>query len=324
MKVLFVCSGNSANGINPIIERQGNSLKEKGVSVSYFTINGKGFKGYFSAIFKLRKFLKKNDFDVLHAHYSLSGYVAILGRGHQKIVLSFMGSDLLGDNNWKKQVKLKSKIFAKINIVIAKLFFNKVIVKSPEMLKAFGVSDKTVELPNGVNLSVFSSTDLTEAKKAVRFNMDKRHVVFISNPERPEKNFALAKQAFALLDASQYELHIIFDLSTEQLISYYNAADVVLMTSLHEGSPNVIKEAMACNCPIVSTPVGDVKNLLDGVEGCYIADHDPENVKNYIIKACDYRRAKEFTNGKTRLVQLELSSEAVADKLINVYKSILV
>lgn len=307
MRVLFVCSGNTASGINPIIERQGTSLIKKGVDVVYFPIEGKGFKGYYSSISKLRTYLRSNQFDLLHAHYALCGYVAYFGGKKYKRVLSFMGSDLL-----------ENSVLTRLNKWIAKSFFDKIILKSDEMMNAFGSSDKKILIPNGVDLEVFKRQDKVSAQKALKFDSAKRHIIFVANPARQAKNFQLAKKATDLLDKSKYELHIVFNLETEQLVQYYNAADVVLMTSLHEGSPNVIKEAMACGCPIVTTNVGDVAYLLKDVKGCFVTDLNEENIKNSIIEAAEHG----ITNGKEKLMQLKLSSEDVADKLLELYKSI--
>ncbi len=101
---------------------------------------------------------------------------------------------------------------------------------------------------------------------------------------------------------------------------YLNATDVLLLTSKWEGSPNVIKEAMACNCPIVSTNVGDVKWLLDGVEGCFITTNDPRDVADKINKALNF---KSKTKGRDKLFRLGFDSEHIAKKIIKVYEELI-
>ena len=101
---------------------------------------------------------------------------------------------------------------------------------------------------------------------------------------------------------------------------YLNASDLLLSTSLWEGSPNVIKEAMACNCPIVTTNVGDVKWLLDGVEGCLITTNDPKDVADKIKKALNF---KGRTKGRDKLISLGLDSEHIAKKIIKVYEEVI-
>jgi glycosyltransferase involved in cell wall biosynthesis len=311
MKVLFVSSGNLANGINPIVERQGNSLVQKGIDVNFFAVKGKGISGYVSAVFELRKFLKENNVDVIHAHYALCGYVALFAARKEKLVLSFMGSDLLEVNG----------LFAVMNKFIARSF-GKIIVKSDEMLKILGSSEKAIVIPNGVDLEIFKPASKQESQRKLGFDENKVHVLFAADPKRAGKNYELAQKTISMFDQNKYELHTVFNQSTEQLVLNYNAADVILMTSLYEGSPNVIKEAMACNCPIVSTNVGDVKELLENVKGCFVTTHNAGEIKDSIIKASEYRLKNNETNGRDKIIKMELNSDVVADKIISIYKSL--
>lgn len=131
MKVLFVSSGNSEFGISPIIKNQGESLKQNGIDLYYFTIKGKGIKGYLKNIPILKKYLKNHNYDIIHAHYSLSAIVATLS-GAKPLVVSLMGSDIYGNVN----IDGKRKFYSYINILSAKLlhpFVNKIIVKSKNL-----------------------------------------------------------------------------------------------------------------------------------------------------------------------------------------------
>src|SRR4030042_4531165 len=104
------------------------------------------------------------------------------------------------------------------------------------------------------------------------------------------------------------------------IIHYLNAADVLLLTSFHEGSPNVIKEAMACNCPVVSTDVGDVRWVVGNTSGYYISSFDPGELAEKIKLAIVFREKHRQTNGRDRISELGLDSETVAKKIIDVYK----
>ena len=95
------------------------------------------------------------------------------------------------------------------------------------------------------------------------------------------------------------------------------------MTSFSEGSPNVIKEAMACNCPIVSTDVGDVREVFGETEGCYISCPDSFKVAEEIKKALEFANTKRRTNGRQRIIDLGLDSESVAGRIVEVYKNVL-
>ena len=109
MKVLFIASGNSENfEISPFIKVQGQSLLKVGVEIDYFPIKGRGILGYLRAGFDLRNYLKTNQCDLIHAHYSLSGWTAILGARKIPVVLSLMGSDAYGDYIGKNKIRFVS------------------------------------------------------------------------------------------------------------------------------------------------------------------------------------------------------------------------
>jgi teichuronic acid biosynthesis glycosyltransferase TuaC len=118
-------------------------------------------------------------------------------------------------------------------------------------------------------------------------------------------------------------LHVINCVSIDELKYFYSAADLLLLTSFHEGSPNVIKEAMACNCPIVSTNVGDVPEVIGKTEGCFLASFDPIDVAEKMRFALEFAQTKGRTNGRQRIIELGLDSETVSAKIIEVYNKVL-
>ena len=117
------------------------------------------------------------------------------------------------------------------------------------------------------------------------------------------------------------QFKVIHGISHEQTIREIKKSSCVLLTSLWEGSPNIIKEAMACERPIVSTNVGDVDWLLEGVNGCYITNWDKETIANSIIQALNFSSLNKSTNGRKKLLELNLDSGSIAKKIIEIYKS---
>lgn len=311
MKVLFISSGNSKNGISPIVKNQGESLKTKGIEVNYFTIKGKGLKSYFNHIFILKKHLQLNKYDVIHAHYSFSAYVASLA-GAKPLVVSLMGSDLKA-----------SKVF-KYLIICFKVFFRwkQIIVKSEDMKYSLNIK-KCIVIPNGVDLDLFKPIDKQYCIEELGWNLNKKHILFAANPNRPEKNFKLAETAFSFLDNKIFDLHFLNNVSNSSMPLYFNASNLIILTSLWEGSPNVIKEAMACCRPIVSTNVGDVKWLFGDEEGFYVSTFEIDNVKSKILQAYEYSLLKGKTNGISRIKFLNLDSGFIANKLENIYEAII-
>lgn len=301
MKILFVRSGN--HGVDPISQNQGGSLLEKGHDVYFFDIIGRGFFGYLSNIKNLRKKIKYLQPEIIHAHYSLSGIVSALAFTNVPIVVSLMGSDV-------NSISVLQKLIIKLFI---KFFWSEVIVKSREMKKNLGYNKAHI-IPNGVDFSKYYPIDKKLALKKLGWDTSKKHILFSSNPERPEKNYKLAKIAVDLLKEYDLEVHFLVNLSQTEMPFYYNSADCLLLTSFYEGSPNVIKEAMACNCPIVSTDVGDVREIISNVKGCYLTTFEEKDVASKIIEAFNFNQR---TMGFEAIKHLD--SKIIADKLLNLY-----
>jgi len=228
-----------------------------------------------------------------------------------------MGDDLVGANDLNGKIRLLSLLLVKLNRFLAKYFYDFNIVKSKEMQNVLKISNSVV-ISNGVDFSRFFEIDKETSRKKLDLIKDIKQVLFCSDPKRPEKNFKLANEAVALLPFSNVELSVIYNLKQEDLVHYYNAADCLILTSFHEGSPNVIKEAMACNIPIVSTDVGDVKDVISKTNGCFISSFEPNDVADKIQKAFEYDKR---TTGREDIKHLE--SSIVAKKIINIYKIVL-
>jgi len=306
MKVLFVSSGNSKNIISPIIKAQGESLIEAGVELDYFSIIGKGYFGYFKSVVLLKKHLRNHHYDIVHAHYSFSGFCATMA-GAKNLVVSLMGSDVH-----------QSVLFANIIRLFSNHIWKSTIVKSLEMRDKLDLKEVHV-IPNGVCFDNFMPIEKETAQGKVNFYPEFKYIIFVSNPARPEKNFNLALSAVEKLNNSSVKLHAVYDVPHQEIVNYMYAADVLILTSMWEGSPNVIKEAMACNCPIVSVGVGDVENVIKNVEGCYISTFEPSDIADKLQKAFEFGKR---TEGRKRIVELGLDSETVAKRVLEIYNSI--
>ena len=317
MKVLFVSSGNSDYGVVPFIKNQGESLKKAGVELDYFTVVGKGIKGYLSNISRLKKQINKNDYDIIHAHYSLVALVALLTFSNKPLVLSLMGSDAYGDYDEKGR-RIFSSYFPMIITQIVQPFAKAIIVKSRNIKKYVYSVKKTHIVPNGVNFERFKPMEKDECRKRINLSSEKKIILFLANPEDPRKNYKLLKEAESFLNKGEIEIINPFPIKNEDFPFYLNACDVFVLTSYNEGSPNVIKEAMACNCPIVATNVGDIKEVISGVDGCYLTSFDPEELAKKLTKAINFGMR---TKGRKHIDHLK--DENVANKIIKIYESIL-
>lgn len=305
MNILFVQSGNNGEGINPIIVNQAESIIPLGVNIEYYSLIGKGFLGYLRNIRGLRTKVKSGKYNIVHAHYLFCGVICSFS-GAKRIVVSLMGSDLY----LSPLLKWVAKIFSS-------LFWDKVIVKSKEMSDYLKIK-KSIVMPNGVDLKKFQWLSRHALQQKLLYKPDKSHILFVADPKRKEKNYKLALEAMSFLDPNQFELHVVFGIENCLIVEYINASNVLLLTSQWEGSPNIVKEAMACNCPIVATKVGDIPWLFEDVEGCFLAPFDPLIISNQIKEAILINQS----NGRDKIIRLGLNSETVALKLIDVYKTL--
>jgi len=303
MKVLFVSSGNSAGGISPIVLNQGESLRSYGIDVQYYTICGKGLKGYLKSIPDLRKIWKKGSFDAVHAHYSLSAMTASLAGCHP-LVVSLMGSDVMSKGLWRLTIRL-----------FYHFFWANCIVKSNGMKEKLGLRNVEV-IPNGVDCNVYKPLDKNECLHKLGWDESRRYILFAADPSRYEKNYKLALTAYNLLNNPDIEMKIVTGVPNKEMPVYYNAADIVLMTSRWEGSPNVIKEAMACNVPIVSTDVGDVRWILGDTANCQFANPEAQDIARKVMNALN---GTKRSNGRDRIFHLELDAESIARSIIHMY-----
>ncbi|MGM0760790.1 MAG: glycosyltransferase family 4 protein [Thermodesulfobacteriota bacterium] len=320
LKVLFVSSGNSKNGISPIVKNQGESLREAGVDVEYYPVQGKGISGYLKAASAIKKYLRDNPVDIIHAHYTLSGWTAVLSRPKQPVVLSLMGTDAYGDYIGVNKIKRASWYLIFLTYIIQP-FVQAVICKSKHIQSFVYLKKKSRVIPNGILLDRILS-EKKDSKAELGLEPGKRHILFLGNTESRRKNYSLAKEAAALLNRDDVVLVAPYPISHDQVIRYMHSVDALVAPSLMEGSPNVVKEAMACNCPVVATDVGDISWLFGNEPGHFLCGFDPENVAHKLNLALEFADKHGRTSGRERILELGLDSESVAKRIVEVYEEV--
>ena len=301
MKVLFISSGRAGRP-GDVVKNQGDSLIKSGVDIEYFLIEP-GFWGYLIAIHKLRIKYNVGQYDLVNAHYSLCGFVAGLA-GCKPLVVSLMGSDIYKSGFSRALIRffIRNK-------------WTETIVKTRQMKELLGI-ESVHTIPNGVDIERFRPITREIARQHIGYKSDRKLIIFIAVKDRSEKNLDLAMDAIRHLD-NTIDFKHIYNEPNPEIPYYLNAADVLLLTSTREGSVNVVKEALACNCPIVSTDVGDVKWVTEGVEGCFITSFEPEDVAQKIKTALDFGKK---TDGRKRIIDLRLDSDNVARMIIALYE----
>ena len=304
MKILFVSSGNSDKGISPIIVAQGNSLVNKDVEIDYYTIKGRGIIGYLRNVIPLRKDYIKGGYDLCHAHFSLTAFVASLA-GIKPLVVSLMG--------WN----VEQPILRWFIRFFCKYSWSSCIVKSEKMKSALQLDNLEV-IPNGIDLDLFKPLEKKECVVKLGWDSMKVNILFAGNPKRPIKNYPLAEGAINRLNRPDIVVHTLGGVEHSKMPLLYNGSDIVLLTSIAEGSPNVIKEAMACNCIIVSTDVGDVAERFDDAAGCFLTNQTVEDIVEKLQLALEYKGDVD-----TRSKVLDLDSKIIAQKIVDIYTNAL-
>ncbi len=300
LRVLFVYNSKGIDARTLLVTTQGRSLMNKGVHIDYYDICSKNVFGYIKHVKHLKNYIKRGQYDIVHSKFGFSAFTSTLA-GAKPHVVSLMGSDY----KLERASLYISKLFARF-------FWDVTIAKSPLMYNALK-GQNTVMIPNGIDFSRFKHIDREIARKRVDFSSS-AHVLWVSDPERKEKNFDLAREGFANLNTNDVELTVVNNVELDKVPFYYYAADVLLVTSKWEGSPNVVKEAMACSLPIVSTDVGDITNITEGTTGCYIVESDPESIAMAIDTALSFGKR---TNGRDKVRNLDVDN--ISDQMIEIY-----
>lgn len=304
MKVLVVANYNEGR-FSPFVMEQMESLTKQGIEIDTYGIVGKGLLGYLRNLAGLKKKIQSYQPDLIHAHYGLSGLLANLQR-KVPVVTTFHGSDIHSGG-----------ITLKLSQIAMRLSAHNIFVSRKLIELSGGNASKGTILPCGVDLDNILTVPRAEAMKAV--GKTKPYVLFSSSFTNEVKNPSLAKEAIQIIPDT--ELVELKGYSRQEVNMLMNAASCLLMTSHREGSPQVIKEAIACGTPIVSVDVGDVKDVISGTDGCFIAERNPQDIAEKIKMALAF---KGKTNGRKRIIKMGLSNELIAQKLIDIYHSILI
>lgn len=305
MRVLIVASFNKAC-FAPFIVEQGNALQVLGCEVDWFGLQGKGMKGYLKNLPRLKKKIKEFRPDVIHAHYGLSGLFANLQR-RVPVVTTYHGSDI---ND--KAILRFSRIAMKLSAW--NIFVSRKTLEIAKPQKKFSL------LPCGIDISDLQLTSKMEAREKLCLDQEKRYVLFAGAFDNPVKNASLAKKTMAELKDTDAELLELKGYNREEVTLLMCAADAFLMTSLSEGSPQVIKEALACGCPIVSVDVGDVRERIGNVEGCLVSNSTDSTALSTLLREAVAFQGK--TNGREKIINDGMDNQTVVKSLLDVYSQV--
>lgn len=310
------------------VKEQVESLRKDGIAVDVFFINGRENRlHYFSSIIGLFKKLRHDHYDIIHAHHTYCVYPLLLIRMLMKTKVAFVLTFHEGEvyMTWKSIPRdvgfIKKCVCLKWLKKIAVKNVDLVISVEEKLTEKLDFKGKVVVLPCGVDLNLFRPRAKVQCREKLTLPLDKKVLFFPARPEaKGQKGFYIVQQALRFISRKDLNLVASRDIPHEDMPYYICAADVIVLASQCEASPMVIKEAMACNVPIVSTDVGDVKKVIGDTEGCYLCQRNAQDVAEKIEKALEFNTT---TNGRDRILTLGLGLSHISRKIIEAYEGLI-
>jgi glycosyltransferase involved in cell wall biosynthesis len=317
LAVLPVDDGSDAP--KPWAKRQLDSLEPLGINVKvYLSRNRRSIKGLIKSGLAMRASAQAWNADVVHVSYGAAHALVAVVLSGKPVVISFCGSDVFGNYD-RAGFKTRSGFLSGVLSQLAALGCRRCIAKSEEIKNALWFSwsrNKCEVIPNGVDLDAFRPMPRDEVRRALGWPQEEPVLLFmdrkgawVKDPDLAQAAWVEAKQTIPSLRMSVVESE-----PPDRMPLFFNAADVLLVTSRHEGSNNTVKEALACNLPVVTTACGDVHERLAGVSDCHICGRDARELGKRVAEVLTRHQR---TNGRKHIQ--ELSLDRVAAKIKQCY-----
>lgn len=310
-------------GRGSYVKTQVEALRELGLHVDVFVLpdsQGSRLRGaqYLSGARTLRRELR-GDYDIVHAHYSYVGVIARL-QLLLPLVVTYHGSDLLGSVvDGSGHHSLLGALAVRVGRLLGRVI-DAAIVQSEEMASKLAARKRVHVIPHEVDLELFRPIERAIARRRLDLRGDGRYILFAADPTVEVKRYSLAEAAVGRLAQQGIEAEILvrYREPQDRLAEYMSACDALVLTSFQEGSPNVVKQAMACNMPIVSTDVGDVRMMIESTAGCYVCPADADAISSRLAELV---QAPRRTEGRSAMGHL--TKPLVAQRIAAVYDDVL-
>ena len=290
-------------GYGAFVWQQADQLRQFGHVVDVVNILGFRSKlNYLKGALEVLRKTSRMRYDVVHAHYGQSAFPAWF-RLKAPLVITLHGSDVL-----------ERGLFQSFCSRVISHFADAVIVVSEEMRRRI----PGIVIPCGVDLNVFKPYDRDEARARLGWSKDKYVVLFPFDPARPGKRYDLVKAAIERVakDGVDVELVTVFSVENREMPWYYSAADAMILCSDSEGSPTSVKEALACNLPVVATDVGDIREILSGIAGTRICAQEVSEIARSLREVLEISRRGLF-DGRTAMTRYDQTR--TVKKIVDLY-----
>jgi teichuronic acid biosynthesis glycosyltransferase TuaC len=294
------------------IVQQVEFLQKQGVDIDVIPFRGaKNPVNYVRAWYRVHKRLRQSTYDLIHAQWAQSALIALPTR--LPLVVTFRGGETDGIVGSRGKYTVIGRILRFVSWIVA-IRADELVLVSGHMQRHLSQRSFHI-LPSGLDFSRLPLMSQDAARKQLGLPASKRLVLFVGNPAEPRKRYAFAREIVSQLN-SEVELVLAWGVPHEEIPVYMNACDALLVTSIYEGSPNVVKEALACNLPIVSVAVGDIPERLNGVDGCSVhPDNDPDRM---VAALGTVLRRKERTNSRPAVRALD--ENILARRMTEIYQ----
>ncbi len=329
MKVLVLTNmypyeGDPSYGI--FVKEQVHALQRKGVKVDVLFINAVRNKlSYVSGVIQFWRRCRRNQYDLIHAQHTFCAAIALL-RHKTPVILTFHE----GEASATLKMKLRDIIRRPHKFLVYSFNLKKLIIQLVDQVifverrsKELFSTGKGVIIPCGVDFDLFRPMPAKLARSILNLSNLRRIALFPSRPKAIGKRFDIAEEAIRIIKKKGVDVELVSlnKIPHGEVPLYMNASDVMLFTSDYEASPMVIKEAMACDLPVVYTDVGDAKEIIGNTEGCFVCEGEAEDTAQKMKLALDHAKK---TNGRRRIKELGLEIQQIAKNVIRVYERCLV
>jgi len=322
LQVLMITSewANDPGHTAHFIARQVRFLRAAGVEVDVFSFRGGRHPvRYLVAWAQLRRRLVGQRYDLVHAQFGQSGLLALPKR--LPLVVTFRGDDLFGILDRDGRPTPAGRLLQWLSRRVARRADAAILVS--RHLKQYLSPDVAVHIvPSGLDLDLFRCIPRDEACRHLGLSLDGRRILFVGDPADSRKRYDLAHRAVEVLNRTvAAELVIGWRVPHDEMPFYMNACDALVFTSRAEGSPNAVKEALACDLPVVSVAVADVPLRLQGIPGCEVcADDSPETIAAALQRTL---RRDGRSGGRGRAATRQLDERLLTDRVIAIYRAVL-
>jgi glycosyltransferase involved in cell wall biosynthesis len=326
MRVLVVTSG-YLSGHGNFVAEQVRSLRDADVEMEVIFFDPRDTRlNYGLSLPRITHAIGSNRYDIVHTHHTytmilvdlakkLTGTVVpVVLTSHEPEILDRKGRTRTWHPSSHLRHSLRLKRFAANRADFVIFVFR-------QLASVLAIERPHDVIPCGIDLSKFRPLNRGECRRQLGLPTDSLVIFFPAHPRRVIKRFELARQVYELVRREFPEALLITGggIQLDTMPLYYGAADVMLQTSICEASPSAVKEALACELPVVSTDAGDTREIIQGMPHCWICSEDAEEIANRVLDAKGHRAQ----GGRERMFERALSLEQVARRVIGVYERVL-